>query len=297
MAGRKKIFKLSASVKSGLIALAFLILGFQSGKLFQVIFSKENDHVTTADVDPDFAGKRDSVDTVPAGRCVANDGKYDSNRRFRNEPMRAGGRDARTARKVESFRFNPNTVSSEELQRLGFSEKQAQAILNYREKGGRFRRKGDFAKSFVVSDSIYRRLEPYIDIPLLDINAADSAAFDGLPGIGPYFAARMVSYRTALGGYSYPEQLMDIRNFDRQKYDGLSDLIFVGPSEPYRLWSLPEDSLKTHPYIGTYAAHGIIIYKENTPPEEWSVQNLDKAGILKPDLADKLAGCRLEPAD
>ncbi|MBQ7195366.1 MAG: helix-hairpin-helix domain-containing protein [Bacteroidales bacterium] len=137
--------------------------------------------------------------------------------------------EAAKGRRVESFRFDPNTVSLSDLQRLGFSEKQAAAIENYRAKGGRFHRKEDFAKSFVVADSVYRRLEPYIDIPKLDINAADSAAFDALPGIGPYFAARMVALREKLHGYSYPEQLLQIPNFGAERYEGLKDLITVGP--------------------------------------------------------------------
>lgn len=293
MADRKKTHRLSASVKTGLIALAFLVLGFQSGKLFYSIFREENDSVASAAVS-------DSVymHSAPATESRKNgtgntSGINHSGKSGRELPVN-GKREAYTRRAVESFVFDPNTVSSEDLHRLGFSEKQALAILNYRNSGGRFRRKADFARSYVVSDSVFRRLEPYIDIPLLDINAADSAAFDDLPGIGPYFAARMVKYRDDLGGYSYTEQLMDIRNFDKERYDGLSDLIYAGPSEPYPLWSLPEDSLKLHPYIGTYSAHGIVIYKENTPPGEWSVQNLDKAGILRPGMAEKLALCRLE---
>ena len=75
--------------------------------------------------------------------------------------------------------------------------------MEYRNKGGKFRRKSDFARSFVVSDSIYKRLEPYIDIPLIDLNLADSAAFDSLPGIGGWFASKMLAYRKELGGYSY----------------------------------------------------------------------------------------------
>jgi len=35
-------------------------------------------------------------------------------------------------RRVESFRFDPNTADSQTLQRLGFTQKQAQAIVNYR---------------------------------------------------------------------------------------------------------------------------------------------------------------------
>ena len=85
----------------------------------------------------------------------------------------------------------------------------------------------------MVSDSVYKRLEAYIDIPLLDLNLADSADFDGLPGIGGYFASRMVEYRRRLGGYySYKEQLMDIYNFDKEKYDGLADLVTIAACPP-----------------------------------------------------------------
>ena len=195
-------------------------------------------------------------------------------------------------RKVESFRFNPNTASVEELQRLGFSLKQAQSIDNYRNKGGRFRRKSDFAKSFVVSDSIYRRLEPYIDIPKLDINLADSAAFDTLPGIGGWFARQMIEYRERLGGYSYPEQLMEIRNFDREKFDKLSDLIFISPQTavPYPLWTLPEDELKRHPYIGS-SAHGIVLFRNSQPKEKWSIMELERNRVLPPENAGRLERC------
>lgn len=198
-------------------------------------------------------------------------------------------------RNVESFLFNPNTVSVEDLQRLGFSFKQAQSIAHYRDKGGRFRRKSDFAKSFVVSDSVYRRLEPYIDIPKFDINLADSAAFDALPGIGGWFARQMVEYRERLGGYSFPEQLMEIRNFDREKFDNLSDLIFVSPQTavPYPLWTLPEEELKRHPYIGP-AAHGIVLYRNSQPKSQWSIDALRRNRILTEEAAAKLGQCFIE---
>lgn len=197
-------------------------------------------------------------------------------------------------RKVESFRFNPNMVSVEDLQRLGFSLKQAQSIDKYRSKGGRFRRKSDFAKSFVVSDSVYRRLEPYIDIPKLDINLADSAAFDALPGIGGWFARQMIEYRERLGGYSFPEQLMEIRNFDREKFDKLSDLVFVSPQTavPYPLWTLPEDELKRHPYIGA-AAHGIVLYRNSQPKEKWSIAELARNRVLPQENAERFRRCMI----
>ena len=195
--------------------------------------------------------------------------------------------------------FNPNTASHDDFQRLGFSEKQASALVNYRNKGGIFRRKSDFAKSFVVADSVYRRLEPYIDIPLLDLNTADSAAFDGLPGIGGYFANKIIEYRTRLRGFSYKEQLMDIYRFDKEKYDALHDLVTVviSTSTPYPLWSLPEDSLAKHPYIGWHAAHGISVYKSANPVEKWTMGGIIEAGILDPGMGDKLARCLIAPPD
>ena len=198
------------------------------------------------------------------------------------------------ANPIRPFRFDPNTISVEDLCRLGFTPKQAQSIDNYRQKGGRFRRKTDFAKSFVVSDSIYRRLEPYIDIPLTDLNLADSAAFDALPGIGGWYASKIIEHRNALGGYSYKEQLMDIQRFDEEKFKALEDLITVSSEHqtPYPLWSLPADSLCLHPYIGNIeTARAIVLYRNNSPKDRCTIEELRLAGILTPDNADKLSKC------
>ena len=230
-----------------------------------------------------------TVGTTVADVCVERkDAQHDA----RTENIR------RNTRRVESFRFNPNTVSVEDLCRLGFSQKQAQSIDNYRKKGGRFKKKSDFAKSYVVSDSIFRRLEPYIDIPLLDLNLADSAALDALPGIGGWFARAIISHRQKLGGFSYKEQLMDIKNLDMERYSALEELVTVSPQHvrAYPLWTLPEDSLRKHPYIRSReAAHAIVLFRTNSPPERLSVENMKKAGILRAEDADRLSRCSIAP--
>ena len=63
------------------------------------------------------------------------------------------------------FCFNPNTISKDSLVLLGFTPKQAQSIINYREKGGKFRRREDFAKLYVVDSAKYHSLAPYIFLP------------------------------------------------------------------------------------------------------------------------------------
>lgn len=318
----------STSFTVGAIALIFLAIGYQTAlfihKAAVATVVANHDRPDTVYV---FGSPPDdwSYDHGTTGTDGAqghdgsgsNDGRAryhgtGNSRQYQNGRQSQGDRQYRTvrrsaehsdaARKVvqeygrrsyESFPFDPNTVSIDDLMRLGFSQKQARSIDNYRQSGGRFRRKEDFAKSYVVADSVYRRLEQFIQIPKLDINMADSTAFDTLPGIGAYYASRMVSYRQRLGGYSFPEQLMDIPRFDQEKYDQLKDLITVGPAKPYPLWTMPEDSLARHPYLDRHSAHSIVLFRDNSPRSEWTVDALVRAGILSGENGRKLLRCRI----
>lgn len=269
---------LSESFVMGVIALVFLMVGYQTAMFIHRAAVVR------------IAANRDSPDTVyvycDTSLVVRNNAAHSSHASSVRKKL--------PFRNVESFHFNPNTVSVEDLCRLGFTVKQAESIDNYRKKGGKFRRKGDFAKSYVVSDSVYERLEPYISIPLIDLNQADSAAFDSLPGIGGWFAAKMIEYRETLGGYSCKEQLMDIYRFDQEKFDALSDLVTVSEPYSYPLWTLSADSLRRHPYIRDYeTARSIVLYRENNPIDLWTVRHMEEAGILSAENALKLGRCVL----
>ena len=63
------------------------------------------------------------------------------------------------------FVFNPNTITLDSLCMLGLSPRQAQTIINYRNKGGCFRRPEDFSRMYVVSEELFLRLRPFIVIP------------------------------------------------------------------------------------------------------------------------------------
>lgn len=299
----------SESFIIGVIAIVFLIVGYQTALfIHQAAVVKiasnrdEPDTVYIYSAPPEYDGTEVAYDSPgsSSGQYSNPDsgkGERTMRKNAEHHPRAEAVRENAPRKKVESFRFDPNTVSVEDLCRLGFTLKQAQSIDNYRQKGGKFRRKVDFAKSFVVSDSVFRRLEPYIDIPLVDLNTADSAAFDALPGIGGWFASRMIEHREALGGYSYTEQLMDIYRFDQEKYDGLKDLVTVSHEHvtPYPLWSLPADSLRKHPYVvNDETARAIVLYRENTPSSQWSVENLGETGILSPEMCGKFSLCVIE---
>ena len=324
--------RLSAGFRVGAISFVFLVVGYQAAcfmhraATLRVVANRDAPD-TVYVIDSALAARllRQTADSAPdthssaaekrgeaASRWVSGTASGNPNRswdgRGERKPDREGtvvlrrradhDPEARrmyekeAPRRVESFRFNPTTVSLEDLQRLGFSERQAQAIVNYREKGGHFRRKTDFAKSFVVADSVYSRLEPFIDIPRVDLNRADSAAFDALPGIGPYLASRMVAYREALGGYRCPEQLLNIYRFDEERLRGLRDLIVCGPRDVPDFWSLTVEQLRAHPDVRSWSlARAIILYRDHNPPERHTAAGLLEAGVLTEEQALRLGRC------
>ena len=289
---------LSESFVMGVVAVVFLMVGYQTAVfIHRAAVTK-------------IAADRDAPDTVYVyqDRMVYTDAaqphsdpnpepsvvKRSEIRYVDHSPRVEAVRNNFPRARVESFRFNPNTVSVDDLCRLGFSRKQAESIDNYRRKGGVFRRKEDFASSYVVADSVYQRLESYIDIPLLDLNAADVTALDQLPGIGEWYAKKIVEYRNELHGYSFKEQLLEIYRFDRQKFDALSDLVEVSAPYKYPIWMLPADSLCRHPYIRSIeTARSIVFFRDNNPEEKWTVENLEAAGILSKTDAERLARCVL----
>ncbi len=317
---------LSASFITGAIALVFLIIGYQVALFVHkaavtrlvanrdqpdtvfIYISEENISSVTdmrADVPEEMFSSEDIAAEGDAAGFSDGIGHQFSRRKTGTSPkaIRKNAqhstqavkvREKAVPRRVESFRFNPNTVSLEDLQRLGFSEKQAEAIDNYRQKGGRFRRPSDFAKSYVVADSVFDRLAPFIEIPRVDINRADSVALLDLPGIGPFFAGKMVQYRRQLRGYSTVEQLLEIWHFDADKLEGMRDLITCSPPSPYPIWTLPEDSLSRHPHISRAEAHSIVLYRQHHAPEECTLEGLQKAGVLSKEHFQRLSLCRLE---
>ncbi|MBP5211175.1 MAG: helix-hairpin-helix domain-containing protein [Bacteroidales bacterium] len=291
--------KLSSAAASGVVALIFLVLGFQAALFMGNVFKERRaekpafeavgaEEGTDGRDDPGSDSKEDNrvvsaVKSAISPAALEKPSSYTDSRTVISERIESG-------KEHELFEFDPNLVTQEELQKLGFSERQATVILNYREKGGSFRKKSDFAKMYVVDSLKYAQLEPYIVITKIDINSADSLTLLSLTGIGPYYAHKILEYRERLGGYfTSTDQLLEIEGIDEERMSGFSENI-EARSVPFRfdIWSAEQWQLERHPYIGSYAAKGIIRYKSLSDSSLWTVENLISAGILKRSAAEKL---------
>ncbi len=63
----------------------------------------------------------------------------------------------------------------------------------------------------------------------VDLNSADAAALDALPGVGPSTAAKIVADREQNGPFKSADDLMRVPGIGPKKFDALKDLITVGP--------------------------------------------------------------------
>lgn len=152
--------------------------------------------------------------------------------------------------KASLFSFNPNTIDLNTWMKLGLSEKLAQRIINYRNKGGRFRQATDLRKIWGILPEQADALIPYVVLPVekpisypkpliiaIDINKADQQAWEALPGIGEKLAQRIIRYREQVGGFAMISELHNVY--------GLKDSLLI-KLQPYLLLnnsSIPKLSL------------------------------------------------------
>lgn len=145
----KELFTFTKKERNGLLVLLFLLFAVIG---FRVYVNLQSSHLSTLDT-TQFAQR---VDSFKALLKAKEDPEYISRLdRFIIERYDS----------LDLFNFDPNTVSADELSALGFTDKQAQTILNFRAKGGKFYDKNDFRRMYGIRTRQYLILEPYIDLP------------------------------------------------------------------------------------------------------------------------------------
>ena len=108
---------------------------------------------------------------------------------------------------VPRERFRIDTVSASYLASLGFSVRQAEAIVRYRDLYEGLRDEASFRACYMIADSVADLLLPYVIFPepepvrsgLIELNGADSATLRSVVGIGEKSVMAIIRYRERLG--------------------------------------------------------------------------------------------------
>lgn len=194
------------------------------------------------------------------------------------------------------FVFDPNTINYNELLRLGFHERQAHTLINYRNSGGKFIKPNDLKKIYTIDDVLYNKLKPFIRInpsikgdydntsvikktkththnensvkkkefKLIELNTADSITLMKLYGIGPILAQRIIKYRTHLGGYYKNNQLLEVYGLSSETFSEIENKISVDTLfiEKININSADFKTINRHPYIEYSDTKKILKYRK-----------------------------------
>lgn len=222
----------------------------------------------------------------------------------------------RMADALDPVPFDPNSATAQELQAMGLPASVASTWTNFTAAGGRFREPGDIARVYGLRPAHAEQLEPYVQIARthsdqgedvepdarstpqapsvterLEINTADSAALDGLRGIGPVFARRIVRYRDWLGGFHSLDQLDEVYGLPPETLDHLHTVLTVDTARVERIHLHDVDEafdLFRHPYISEDQARDLLsVWRADTAQ---AIGGLNETAIF-----DALVWNRLRP--
>jgi len=214
------------------------------------------------------------------------------------------------------FLFDPNTIDTDDWQRLGLSFKQSAAILKYLAKGGRFRKVEELQKMYTINGKMYAKLYPYVRIKssdtgkeikrvssfnrkaegvvskvkIIEINGADSVALIQIRGIGASFAKRIIKYREQVGGFYKKEQLLEVFGLDSAKFEEIKNQISVNANElkMININTAKLEDFKGHPYVRYKQVNAIIEYRKQHGNYS-NIADLNKVAILSQEMIERLA--------
>lgn len=117
------------------------------------------------------------------------------------------------------------------------------------------------------------------------LNTADTTQLKTVPGIGAYFARKIVQYGLRLGGYVSVDQLDEIEDFPLDAKDYLT----IEKPSPVKLDinHLSLNELKRHPYINFYQARAITDYRRLHGPIR-SLEELRLSKDFPPEAIERL---------
>lgn len=121
----------------------------------------------------------------------------------------------------------------------------------------------------------------------VSVNVSDTTALKTIPGIGSYYARRIVRYRDQLGGFVEKEQLTEIEDFPEEAISYIS--IDKSKIKKLKINQLTLSQLRKHPYINYYQARAITDYRRL----HGAIRNIQELRLMKEFSSSDLK--RIEP--
>lgn len=256
-----------------------------------------------------------SVKDSASGYSSVNYTQYPTNRRKGSKQFQPA------VLSLSPSNFDPNTAGFDELTALGISEKAARNIMQYRQKGGRFKKPEDLGKIYALKANEVEQLIPFVKIAIIseiaadaavgmsnsavvsasvpvkvkpipitiNVNRADSMTWQLLPGIGAKRASAILKFREKLGGFVCIEQVAETFGLPDSVFQKIKSNLEWEPGqiEQLSLNNASEAELKAHPYIGWQWAKIIVAYRNQHGPYQ-SVDDLMKIHIMKKDWLEQV---------
>ena len=144
--------------------------------------------------------------------------------------------------KPKMFPFNPNYINDFKGYQLGMSVDEIDRLISYRQSGKFINSIKEFKDVTEISDSILNKISPFFKFPkwvtnknnksntgfkqpkkqqikTKDINLVTISDLIKIKGIGEKTAARILSYRDKLQGFTYNDQLYEVYYLDKEIAD------------------------------------------------------------------------------
>ena len=175
----------------------------------------------------------------------------------------------RAAREPHPYeRFRIDTVGAAYLRSIGFTYRQAEGVIEYRDSGAEgIRNMAELRDCWAVSPEMADSLARYVIFPepkpyggKIEINSADSATLVTVRGIGPKTASAIVYYRKLLGGYVSIDQLSELKCVTSENFARFSKQICCDSCvfSKIDINFAPASELELHPYMTRKAINRII---------------------------------------
>lgn len=199
-------------------------------------------------------------------------------------------------------KFDPKYYKVNDWMKLGLSKKQSEVVVKFASRG--ISGESELKKIFVIPDELFLLIKDSIiysvestskinnspskkGIELVDLNTCDREQLVKLPGIGEYFANKIISYRDILGGYNSKSQLLEVWNFDNEKLEKISPyLILSNEINKINVNSATLDQLKQHPYITYNVANSIVKMRSQSRFSELS--DIKRSKLIDEELYRKI---------